>query len=86
MKQSNGNTRISLVTTDTGTILFSVSGPKPTKLRNNIYDALSDYGVGYNAAKQIVKLFLKQELPDFRVNLLKDDFKGYESETNKEDE
>jgi hypothetical protein len=86
MKQSNGNTRISLVVTDTGTILFSVSGIKPTKVRNNIYDALSDYGVGHTTAKQIVKLFLREDLSQIRVNLVRENFKGYDSENSTEDE
>ena len=86
-ESSHGNTKISIVLTDIGTITFSVSGTRPAVVRNNIYDALSDYGVGYDTAKEIVRLFLKTKLPDIRVNLLNLDWKGNESKkANRTDE
>lgn len=78
LKRSNGNTKISLVISNLGTILFCVSGRYPTKMRNNIYDALSDYGVGYDAAMRIAKLFIKERFPSITVNLLSTDFKGHD--------
>jgi hypothetical protein len=86
IKSSTGNTSIFLFITENGTAMFRISGKCPSKLRTNIYDALSDYGVGYDTAKSIVKLFLKAQLPKIKVHLLEADFKGHEYKKATKDE
>ena len=77
-KSFYGNTYITVIIHSSGTIGFSVRGEKPTTFRNNIYDALSDYGVGYDAAKEIGNMFLKEQLPEIKVTLKKEHFKGHD--------
>ena len=75
-KPSYGNISIRLIFTDLADIRYLVTGDKKPVSRSNLYDALSDYGVDYEAAKKIVRLYLRTEFPVFKTYLYESDFKS----------
>lgn len=81
-----GNTSIQLIINEIGNVSFQISGNRPSATRNNLYDALSEYGVGHESAKEIVRLFVKEKLPEIKVKLLKENFKGYDYRKLKEED
>lgn len=75
---SPGSIAVSVIFTPIGDLNFTVVGDEKKVSRPNLYDALSEYGLGYDCAKRIVRKFMLEDLPYFRVHLNRKDFKGYE--------
>jgi hypothetical protein len=83
---SVGSIAVAVIFTPLGDLHFSVVGNEKKVTRSNLYDALSDYGLGYDCSKRIVRKFMQEHLSYFRVHLNRGDFKGYEYKNQVQEE